>query len=391
MIRSHKIRIFPNKEQEEYFRKACGIARFTYNWALSEWEKQYKEGLSPNVGKLDKILNKVKRTEFPWMTEVACDIAQRAIKDLGTAYSNFFRSVKNGKPKGYPKFKKKGSCKESFYFTNHTGKIIGKELFVPKLKKPVKCSEELRFSGKIMSYVISLDVNRWYVSIAVETEETLERKENKGLVGIDLGVKNLATLSDGTVFKTRRFYNNTEKRLKRLQRKMSKQKIGGKNRAKTKLKLARQHRKVRLARQDYLHQITTKIAVNYNEVVIENLNVAGMVKNHKLAKAIQNMSFSLFRSMLEYKCEQTECKLTIADRWFPSSKLCSNCGNKKETLKLSERVYRCTACGFEIDRDLNASINLMKLGTCCASKPVDSVEDLSFTGKATEVEAGIDK
>ena len=372
-MKAHKIRIFPNKEQETYLLKACGTARFAYNWALSKWKELYEAGTKVNEGLLRKELNSIKREEFPWMLEVTKCAPEQAVKNLGSAFANFFRKCKKGE-KAYPRFKKKGQ-RDSFYFSNDKGKIIGKELFVPKLKQSIRCSEELRFSGKIMSYTISKNVDRWYVSIAVETEHKLERKENKPCVGIDLGIKTLATLSDGTVFTTKKFYHNAEKKLKILQRQLSRKVKGSANRAKTKLKLARQHRKVRLARKDYLHQITTKIATTYNKVVIEYLNIKGMLKNRKLAKAIQNMSFYMFRSFLESKAKQTGCEVIVADRWFPSSKKCSGCGKIKKDLNLKMRVYVCDVCGLEIDRDLNASKNLEELGTCCALKLVDSSLD----------------
>jgi len=378
-MKAHKIRIFPTKEQEIYLTKACGTSRFAYNWALAQWKKKYEAKEKVNEGLLQKELNSIKREEFPWMLEITKCSPQRAVKDLGSAFQKFFK-----KQAGFPKFKKKGT-KDSFYFCNSTGKIIGKELYVPKLKQPIRCSESLRFEGKIMSYTISKDVDRWYVSVTVETNHKLERKESAGCVGIDLGIKTLATLSDGTVFVAKKFYHNAEKKLKRLSRQLSRKQKSSANRAKTKLKLARQHRKVRLARKDYLHQITTKITTKYNKVVIENLNVSGMVKNRKLAKAIQNMGFYMFRSMLEGKAKQTGCEVIVADRFFPSSKKCSNCGNIKQDLTLKMRVYSCDKCGLEIDRDLNASKNLEELGTCCSPKPVDSVLDL----RAVESEAGI--
>jgi len=378
-MKAHKIRIFPTKEQELYLSKACGTSRFAYNWALAQWKKKYETKEQVNEGLLRKELNSIKREEFPWMLEVTKCSPEQAVRDLGSAFQKFFK-----KQAGFPKFKKKGT-KDSFYFSNDQGKIIGKELYVPKLKQLIRCSEELRFEGKIMSYTISRDVDRWYVSITVETNHKLKRKENAGCVGIDLGIKTLATLSDGTIFIAKKFYHNAEKKLKRLSRQLSRKQKGSANRAKTKLKLARQHRKVRLARKDYLHQITTRITTKYNKVVIEDLNVAGMVKNHKLAKAIQNMGFYMFRSMLENKAKQTGCEIVVADRFFPSSKKCSNCGNIKQDLTLKMRVYSCEHCGLEIDRDLNASKNLEDLGTCCSLKPVDSVLDL----RAVESEAGI--
>lgn len=379
-MKAHKIRIFPNKEQEAYLIKACGTSRFAYNWALSKWKEQYEAGLKPNVNQLNKELNSVKKERFPWMLEVTKCAPQRAIKDLGTAFDRFFK-----KQNGYPKFKKKGQ-KDSFYISNDQCEIIGKELFVPKLKMPINCSEELRFTGKKMSYVISRDVDRWYVSITVETDHKLQRKESRGTVGIDLGIKTLATLSDGVIFETKKFYHKAEKKLKKLQRRLSKKQKGSANRAKAKLKLAKQHRKIRFARKDYLHQITTFVVTHYNKVVIEDLNVKGMVKNHKLAKAISNMGFGTFRSMLETKAKDCDCEVIVADRFFASSKLCSKCGNKKVDLKLSDRIYKCECCGLEIDRDLNASINLRELGSRRPDEPVDSTEDLS--NKAVGNEAG---
>jgi len=379
-LKAHKIRIFPTPEQETYLLKACGTSRFAYNWALGKWKEQYDNGLKPNEGGLRKLLNATKREEFPWMMEVTKCSPEQAIKDLGSAFSRFFK-----KQGGYPKFKKKGQ-RDSFYISNDQCKIIGKELFVPKLKLPIKCSEELRFTGKIMSYVISRDADRWYVSVTVETDHKLERKESRGTVGIDLGIKTLATLSDGVTFETKKFYHNAEKKLKRLSKVLSRKQKGSANRAKAKLKLARQHRKVRLARKDYLHQITTFIVTRYDKVIIEDLHVKGMVKNHKLAKAISNMGFGTFRIMLETKAKDCGCEVIVADRFYPSSKLCSKCGNKKTDLKLSDRVYKCECCGLEMDRDLNASINLGKLGTRRPDELVDPTEDLS--DKAVGVEAG---
>jgi len=371
MIRAHKIRIYPNKEQEVYLKKSCGVSRFTYNWGLAKWKELHEAGEKTSWMELNKLFNSVKENEFIFVTEVSSDVPTSALSDLGTAFKNFFRELKKSKV-CYPKFKKKGQ-RDSFYIKNASGKIIGKELYLPKIKTAFKCAEELRFTGKIMSYTISRDVDRWYVSVAVDTDEKIERLLDAGTTGIDLGVKTLATFSDGTVFETKRFYKLAEKRLARAQRRLAKKVKGSNNRAKTKLKLAKIHRKVRLARKDYLHQVSHFATTRYTTVVLEDLNVSGMVKNRRLAKAVSNMGFYTFRTMVENKAKMTDTKVVFADRFYPSSKLCSNCGHKKDILKLSERVYKCESCGFEKDRDLNAAINLEKLGTCCPDvKPAET-------------------
>lgn len=385
MLRAHKIRMFPTESQVEVLKKACGVARFAYNWALTEWERLYALGEKTGQGILRKRLNACKREEFPWMMESTKCAPEQAIKNLGKAFSAFFENVKlkrkvgKKNPYGYPQKHKKGKCKESFYIANDKAKICGKEIFLPHCKEAFKLSEELRFSGKIMSYTISLDVDRWYVSVSVDTDEVLTRTANRGCIGIDLGIKTLATFSDEITFKAKKFYGNAEKKLKRLTRQLSRQTKGGKNRAKTKLKFARQHRKIRLARKDYLHKITTFATTKYNEIVLEDLNVKGMLKNHRLAKAINNMGFGMFRCMIENKAKQTSCVVTIADRYFPSSKTCCYCGAIKEDLTLKDRKYHCTKCHIAIDRDLNAAKNLEKLGVCCTSTLVDLTSDLEYS------------
>jgi putative transposase len=359
--------MFPTLAQEIGLKKACGCARFAYNWALAEWKIQYEAGLKPTEGKLRIQLNAIKREKFPWMLESTKCAPQQAIKNLGTAYSKFFK-----KQAGYPKFKKKGQ-KDSFYIDNTHERIDGKKFSVPNIDGDISLSEALRFEGKILNYTASRDVDRWYVSVTVDTSHQLERKSDKGTVGIDLGIKTLATLSDGTTFDNPRFYKKALARIQRQSRALARKQKGSRNREKSKVRLAKTHRKVRLSRLDSLHQLTTYVAINYTTVVIEDLNVSGMVKNHNLAASIQDAGFGMFRSMLIAKCDELGTRLVVADRWFASSKICSNCGNKKTELKLSTRIYRCDVCNSEMNRDLNAAINLKKLGACCPEvKPVDS-------------------
>jgi putative transposase len=378
MIRAHKIRIFPNQEQTTGLLKACGCARAAYNWALSEWKSQYEAGLKPTEGKLRTQLNVIKREKFPWMLESTKCAPQQAIRNLGTAFSNFFKAVKQGKKAGYPKFKKKGQ-RDSFYIDNVNQQIKGRRFSVPKVEGSILMAEPVRFQGKILSYTVSRDVDRWYVSVIVDT--AVEELPKTGrTVGVDLGLKTLATMSDGTAVENPKCLRKALNKLARKQRELSRKQKGSKNREKAKTKVAKIHRAVRLTRLDVLHQLTTSLVRKYDTIVIEDLNVKGMLKNHKLARSISDCGFGMFRAMLENKCKMYGKILVVADRFFPSSKTCSKCGHKKEELKLSERTFVCDICSFEIDRDLNAAINLEKYPLVEGnSKPVDSVSVLGKT------------
>lgn len=378
MIRAHKIRIFPNREQETGLKKACGCARFAFNWALSEWKAQYDAGLNPSEAKLRVQLNAIKREKFPWMLESTKCAPQQAIRNLGTAFGNFFKAVKQGKKAGYPKFKKKGQ-RDSFYIDNVNQQVTGRLLSVPRINGVIRMAETVRFDGKILSYTVSRDVDRWYVSVAVETEVAEVPKTGK-TVGVDLGVKTLATMSDGSVVENPRPLKKALNKLARKQRELSRKQKGSKNREKAKTNVAKIHRTVRLTRLDVLHQLTTSLVRRYDTIVIEDLNVKGMLKNHKLARSISDCGFGMFRTMLDNKCKMYGKTLVIADRFFPSSKTCSKCGNKKDQLRLSERTYQCELCGFEMDRDLNAAINLEKYALVVQNlKPAELASDLGKT------------
>jgi putative transposase len=365
-IKAHKIRLFPTKEQGVALSKAAGTARFAWNWALNEWESQYKEGLKPSEGKLRKQLNSIKKEQFPWMLEVTKCAPQAAIMNIGKGFQSYFKSLKtkSNRKVGKPRFKSKRDAKQSFYIDNTTNQIENGLFYVPKLKSGIKMAEQLRFSGKIMSYTISKDVDRWYVSVLIDTAVQELPKTGK-TVGIDLGIKTLAVMSDGTVIKNSRLLKQNLKKLRRQQRAFARKQKDSKNREKNRVKLSRIHRKIRLKRKDIIQQATTKLVRNYDVLVIEDLSVANMVKNRKLSRAISEIGWGMFRETLRYKCEMYGKKLIVANRFYPSSKTCSNCGCIKDSLQLSERTYNCEDCGFSIDRDLNAAINLEKLGTCC--------------------------
>jgi putative transposase len=365
-IKSHKIRLFPTKEQEVALSKAAGTARFAWNWALNEWEKQHKEGLKPSESKLRKQLNSIKKEQFPWMMEVTKCAPQAAIMNASKGYCDFFKSLKNKRKRkvGKPRFKSKRDAKQSFYIDNNSERVKNNLFYVPNLKSSIKMAEKLRFLGKIMSYTVSKDVDRWYVSVSVDTAAQEFLKTGK-TVGIDLGIKTLAVMSDGSIIENSRLLKQNLKKLRRQQRAFARKQKESKNREKARVKLAKTHRKIRLKRKDIIQQATTKLVRNYDVLVIEDLSVSNMVKNRKLALAISEIGWGIFRKILKYKCEMYGKKLIVAGKFYPSSKTCSNCGCIKEELKLSKRTYNCEDCGFSIDRDLNAALNLEKLGTCC--------------------------
>lgn len=357
MIIAHKIALKPNNAQRAYFKKACGVARFAYNWGLEMWQQQYQahkenaENPRPDEFLLCRQLNAIKREKFPFMLEVTKSAPERAIKDLGKAFRNFWA----GRAK-YPKFRKK-SRHDSFYISNDLFRIIGNKIRIPKLGW-VRMAEILRFSGKIMSATISRTADKWFVSITVDTEIQPKQAENQSTIGVDLGVSRLATLSNGEIIIGVKPYSVLLKRLKRLSRRLSRKAKSSKNREKAKRKLASLHAKIRNIRQDCLHKLTTELAKNYQVIVIEDLNIKGMIKNHYLAQNVADMGFFEFKRQLQYKVIQNGGTLIVADRWFASSKLCSCCGYKMEKMPLSLRNWQCPKCKTQHDRDINAAKNL---------------------------------
>lgn len=351
---SHKIRIYPNKTQEEILKKSCGVSRFVYNWGLNYWDNEYKNGNKPNYYIIKKYFNSIKEKDYPFVCEVSKCCAEYALSDLNTAFTNFFK-----KKSKYPTFHKKGK-RDSFSLSNDQIKLIDKKyLRIPKLNKPLKLSEELRFNGKIMRVTISKTANKWYASISVDTNiKRLSTSEN--VIGIDLGVKEMATCSNGLQFGNPKWIKKIEKRLKRNQRKLVKQKKSSKRRERTKIRIQKLFDRLSSQRKDYLHKMTTYLIKTNDVICLENLNTNGMLKNHKLAKAISNVSFFEIRRQLEYKANMYGRKILYVDRFFPSSKSCSNCGCTKENLTLKDRIFKCEDCGFELDRDLNASKNILR-------------------------------
>lgn len=364
MIKAKKVRLFPTEEQEQKLWQSVGTARFIYNWTLAKQEENHKNGgkfISDND--LRKEITGLKKSELSWLKEVSNNVAKQAVKDACNAYKRFFKGLSDK-----PKFKSRKKSKKSFYNDTDKLKVKHKEVLIEKVGW-VKTNEQIPIGVKYTNPRVSYDNKYWYISVGIEQEETHEELTNVSL-GIDLGIKDLAVCSDTKVYKNinkSHVVRKIEKRLRRLQRQVSrkyeenkngKEYVKTKNILKLEEKIQQTHRKLANIRNNYLHQTTTSIVkTKPYRIVIEDLNVKGMMKNKHLSDAVRKQGFYEFRRQLEYKCQSKGIALVVADRFYPSSKKCSCCGSIKKDLKLSDRVYKCT-CGLVMDRDLNASINL---------------------------------
>jgi putative transposase len=359
---AHRIRLNPNNVQATGLSKAAGVARFAYNWALAEWQRQYELSKTdpalpkPSEAALRRQLNAIKRSTFPWMLEVTKNAPQMAIIHLGRAFENFF----NGAAR-YPKFRRKGRD-DRFTITNDQFRVEDKRIRIPKLGWE-RMRESLRYAGHIVSATISRHADRWYASITVDTPDDpqLPQAKNQGVVGVDLGIMTLATLSNGEKVMGPKALTTLLHKVRFLARSLSRKVKGSQNRAKAKLKLAKLHAKIAAMRRDCLHKLKTDLTCRFHTIVIEDLNVKGMLKNHCLARAIADMGFHEFKRQLIYKTARRGGLLIVADRWYASSKLCSNCGYKLASLDLGSRQWTCPACHVQHDRDVNAAINLRGL------------------------------
>lgn len=348
---AHKIQLDPTPTQRQLLAQHCGACRVAYNWGLARWKELYEAGEKPNINTLRKEFNRIKRETFPWIVTLRQMAPDYALINLGKAFDRFFK-----KQGGYPKFKKRG-MRDSFYIHNTDVKHDGRSVRIPKLGW-VKTREELRFEGKINNAVVSREADRWFIAISVQVPEAPYTVTGADTVGIDLGLTWAVTLSTGEQYAAPNPLKTQLRHLRRLSKNLSRKQKRSENRYDARMRLARLHRKIRNLRQDWIHRITTDIAKRYKTIVIEDLNVRGMMANSKLSRYISDIGWRELRRQLEYKAEMAGGQVIIADRWFASSKLCSGCGEKKTDLLLSDRTYMCSHCGLVIDRDHNAALNL---------------------------------
>lgn len=349
MILAHKIRLEPTEKQEQDFRKACGCSRFTWNWALTEWDRHYREtGKSPDVYELKKRWNREKPA---WVLESPRDANSAVFPNLKKAFTAFFRGTAR-----HPRLKSRHRSRNSFYVSNDKFTVDGDRVRLPRIGR-VRMTEELRFDGKIMSGTVSERAGKWYLSVSVDTE--VEPVHGDEVVGIDLGLKQFATLSTGEVLTAPQPLKRGLALLARRSRQHSRKMKGGRNREKSRLRLARLHARISDTRQDWLHKTTTSLVARAKLLVVEDLSLSGMTK--LWGRKMADTSLGEFLRQLAYKCLKGDCGLLAADRFFPSSQLCSDCGTRHR-LGLDERVFVCPSCGSMKCRDLNAALNLYTLG-----------------------------
>ena len=363
---AYKYRLKPNKQQKQLLEHHFGCNRFVWNYFLHQRQEFYQKNKEDIEAKRIKgncsyyndekeLVKMKKQEEYNWLKEVNSQSLIATIMHLDTAYKNFFK-----KKSKFPRYKKKGD-NQSFTIPQHI-RIENGKIYFPKFSEGIRLKEHRKLEGKICNATISKTAtNQFYVSIIVEKEiEPLQQNNNN--VGIDLGIKDFCILSNGTRYENIKPLKKHLKKIKYLQRQVSKSKKASKRRDKRKLKLAIIHQRIHNQRLDYLHKITKSITDENQVIVIEDLNVNGMMKNHHLAQAISDVSWHEFKRQLEYKCKWKGRQLVIIDRFFPSSKTCNNCGYINQELTLDVRQWTCPQCNCKLDRDLNASKNILQQG-----------------------------
>lgn len=372
---THKIKLNPTKAQIDYFQQAAGTSRFVWNWGLAKWKEQYAAGMKPNAMSLKKQFNAMKYQAFPWLKDMHRDSHAQPFAYLAKVWQRFFSEIKAKKQAHEPRFKKKGRSRDSFYIANDKFYLKDQFIYLPKIGL-VEMTETLRFEGKLLGATVSRTADRWFVAIQVEipNEKAKKTRTHHEIVGVDFGVKAAATLSNGESIASPSPLKSALRRLKILGRSVSRKIEAAKkrdannrsisnNQKKSILKLSKRHARIANLRADFTHKLSTRLCRENQTIVIEDLHVAGMLKNEKLSRALSDVGFGNIRRQLEYKALRYDNQLIIADRWYPSSKLCSSCHCKNELLTLKERSWRCKNCDALHDRDVNAAINLKRLAT----------------------------
>jgi IS605 OrfB family transposase len=358
MIRAHKIRLHPTLEQAQYFARAAGVARFVWNWALAEWNRQYEAGEKPTKLKLKKHFNEIRREQFPWTWEVTKNASDQPFLDLGKAFAAFFE----GRARR-PKFKSKKRSKPSFYLANDQLELGDHKVWIPKLGW-VNMAENLRLQGKITGARVTRTADWWFISITVEVLDT-QSTQQPAAIGIDVGLNRLATLSTGEQYENQAFLKTALKKLRQANKRLHRGVKGSKNREKARRKVARLHYRVTCLRDDVLHKLTTRLVSCYGIIGIEDLNLKGMLRNRHLSRSFSDAACGKLLKLLTSKGEQRGGQVVKIGRFFPSSKTCHCCGWKWEAMALSDRVFVCQnpTCAyyqFSQDRDHNAGQNILR-------------------------------
>lgn len=363
ILKAYKTELDPNNVQRTILAKHAGAARYTWNWALNRRIEEYKlTGKSSNAIEQHRQLNSLKPTDFPWMYEVSKCAPQEALRDLDKAFRNFF--AKRAK---YPRFKSKKRGLGGFRFTGSIAIEAGR-IKLPRIGwLRLKESDYLPTDAKINSVTVKERAGRWFVSVQVE--EQIAVSENQGpAIGLDLGLKAFVVGSDGSSLEAPKPLLRSLRRLQRLSRQHSNKQKGSMNRRKSAKRLAKLHYRISCQRADFLHKATTRLTTTNSTIVVEDLNVGGMLKNHCLARSISDAGWSEFVRQLEYKTVWNGGSVVKAGRFYPSTKTCSACGMVKDEMPLSERTYHCNGCGLVLDRDVNAARNLLSLSSASSAR-----------------------
>ena len=372
MLRAIKVRLYPNKEQEQKINKTFGCYRFVYNHMLALKQEAYnKDKTNLGLCELSKyLLGTLRKDEqYAWLKEENSQVLQQAIRQMLSAYNNFFKQHK-----GFPKFKSKKDRQSALFPINAISKcntFETRHISLTKQLKKIKfrCSDSYlimlqKYNKNIKSATLSKSKSgKYFLSILVEIEDTELKKfeHTNKQVGIDLGVKDFVITSDGKVFENKHFLKKEEKKMKRLQRQLSRKVKGSNNREKQRVKIAKLYERMTNKKEAYIHFVVNELLSHYDSIFMEDLNVQGMLRNHNLAKAIQEVGFYKFNEILTNKALVNNKQVVSVDRFYPSSKTCSVCGYKKEDLKLSDRSWVCPQCGTKHDRDINAAINIKEM------------------------------
>lgn len=353
MILAHRIALDPTFRQRAYFARAAGTARFTWNWALAQWQRRSAAGDKPSAATLKAAFNAVKYDLYPWLLDIHRDAHAQPFAHLHKAFTAYFKGTAQR-----PAFKKKGKCREAFYVANDKLRLDGFRIRLPVVGW-VRLREPLRLLGKIVGAVVSREADRWFISIQVDVGGYQHARTADGELGVDVGLAAFATLSSGEKIAAPKPLRRALGQLRRASRKVSQRQLGSARRDRAQRLLARVHAKVKNIRADFLHKLSTRLCRENQALGVESLAVKNLLRNNTLALSIADASWGEFLRQLHYKGSIFTCKLVEAPRFYPSSKRCHRCGHVKESLALSERVFCCQACGLVCDRDKNAAWNLL--------------------------------
>ena len=374
MLLAHKIELRPTTKQADYLARACGSRRHCYNQLLAHFSQ--KDVKWSKAAAYQHYINVI-RPQFPWYNEVSSRVTRNAIDDLDTAFKHFFRRVNNGEKPGFPQFKKKGVSDSFALREKPKFDVDGRWLRIEKLKTRIKMRQMVRFTGTLNSVTISQRASKFYASILVETDDYNPHAPEHEAVGVDFGIKSLAVTSDGTVFPENNALKRNLKALKRKQCRLSRKQKGSNRRAKAKLAVAKLHKRISDQRQAVLHELSDHLTRTYKVVCLEDLNVRGMVRNRRLARPINDAGFGMLRRMIEYKAKLRGVEVAAIDRYEPTSKTCSECGQLHD-MPLDKRTMVCD-CGNIMDRDMNAARNILARGLDTLRPDLKCTQELSKT------------